>query len=121
MHARCFKILYSVTRKLLFSDLSSEMYNFAIYNNTYSNICYDRTNLMLSKNDENWRKKYLALRSFVAENGRLPDKRLIENRGLLNWWKYNKKCFKTGSLDEEKRILIEVLKMRLSDRAASKL
>lgn len=117
MQARCFKLLYSVTRKLLLSDLSPEMYKFAIYNDTYSNICYDRTNLMLSKNDENWRKKYLALRSFVAENGRLPDKRIIENRGLLNWWKYNKKCFKAGTLCEEKRILIENLKIKLSDKS----
>ncbi len=75
---------------------------------------------MLSKNDRNWREKYLALRSFVVENGRLPDKNFVENRGLLNWWKYNKKCLKAGTLNEEKHILIESLKMKLSNKSVSK-
>ncbi len=39
---------------------------------------------------------------------------------LLNWWKYNKKCLKAGTLNEEKHILIESLKMKLSNKSASK-
>ncbi len=64
---------------------------------------------MLTKNEENWRMNYLALRSFIVEHGHLPDKRHVENRRLLNWWKYNQKRIKEGKLSEEKRLLIEYL------------
>lgn len=33
---------------------------------------------------------YCLLKKYVSEHGHLPDKKKVENRGLLNWWKYNK-------------------------------
>ena len=53
---------------------------------------------MSESRDDEWNKKYLSLRAYVEANHQLPDKKTIENRGLLNWWKYNKKVFKQGRL-----------------------
>lgn len=39
----------------------------------------------------------------------LPDKKKVENRGLLNWWKYNKKCGKLGKLSEERADMLQIL------------
>ena len=59
--------------------------------------------------DETWRMNYAALKAFIAENGHLPDKRKVENRGLLNWWKYNKRLIKQGRLDAERMQLLAEL------------
>lgn len=69
---------------------------------------------MVSKNEENWRANYNALYDYIAANGHLPDKKKEDNRGLLNWWKYNKKCIKQGRLNDEKiRLLQKLSDMRL--------
>lgn len=36
----------------------------------------------------------------------MPDKHRIDNRALLNWWKYNRRLQKNGKLDEERTLLI---------------
>lgn len=61
------------------------------------------------KTEENWQKNYDALRAFVAEHHQLPDKHKIEDRGLLNWWKYNIKKMKRGELSEEKKTMLCLL------------
>ena len=53
---------------------------------------------MTSRNEEKWNANYLALKEYILAHGHLPDKKKVENRGLLNWWKYNKKCGKLGKL-----------------------
>ena len=40
--------------------------------------------------DEQWYNNYALLKAFIEETGHLPNKKKVENRGLLNWWKYNK-------------------------------
>lgn len=56
---------------------------------------------------------YNALKEYIYANRHLPDKRKVENRGLLNWWKYNKKRIKLGKIDEQKiRMLQELSDMR---------
>ena len=64
---------------------------------------------MTNKKEENRKANYIALRDYIAANGHLPDKKKPENRGLLNWWKYNKKCIKQGRLSEERIRLLQAL------------
>uniref|UniRef100_UPI004028E9EE Helicase associated domain protein n=1 Tax=Leyella stercorea TaxID=363265 RepID=UPI004028E9EE len=64
---------------------------------------------MRTKNEEKWLSHYKALRCYLEANHQLPDKKKVENRGLLNWWKYSKKLFKTGRLTEERLELLRQL------------
>lgn len=67
----------------------------------------------MTKREENWLNGYEALKNYIIEHKQLPDKKKVENRGLLNWLKYNKKCMKQGTLDDEKvRMLTELSNMR---------
>lgn len=69
------------------------------------------------RNNESWQEKYELLYMYVQEHHQFPDKKKVENRGLLNWWKYNKKCMKAGKLDEEKTEKLQKLSdMRLIHR-----
>ena len=62
-----------------------------------------------SKREQNWLDKYALLMAYVQEHHHLPDKRKVENRGLLNWWKYNRKLVRRDLLDEEHTRLLEQL------------
>lgn len=53
-------------------------------------------------NEERWMEHYSLLKKYVSEHGHLPDKKKVENRGLLNWWKYNKKRAKQGLLPPDR-------------------
>ena len=67
------------------------------------------------KRDEHWYENYALLKAFIEETGHLPNKKKVENRGLLNWWKYNKKLIKAGKLDGERvRMLEDLSNMRTS-------
>lgn len=61
------------------------------------------------KNELRWKENYEQLKAYILEHHHLPDKKKVENRGLLNWWKYNKKIAKQGRLDEERMALLEEL------------
>lgn len=68
---------------------------------------------MAMDREETWNKKYQALKAYVEEYKQFPDKKKVENRALLNWWKYNKKRMKQGAMTEEKQaLLIELSSMR---------
>ena len=68
---------------------------------------------MKLKREEIWMKNYNALREYIHTHHQLPDKKKVENRGLLNWWKYNKRSIKEGRLDAERtRLLQELSDMR---------
>ena len=64
---------------------------------------------MAMKNELKWQENYKQLRAYILEHHQLPDKKKVENRGLLNWWKYNKKLIKLGKLDAERIALLEAL------------
>lgn len=64
---------------------------------------------MASKVDYNWYQNYEALKAYIAERGHLPDKHVVENRALLSWAKYQRKKIKEGTLEDEKRELVESL------------
>lgn len=58
-----------------------------------------KTKMKVSKREQNWQEHYAQLLAYVREHRHLPDKRKVENRGLLNWWKYNRKLILQGKLD----------------------
>lgn len=64
---------------------------------------------MRTKNEEKRLSHYKALHCYLEANHQLPDKKKVENRGLLNWWKYNKRLLKTGRLTEERLELLRQL------------
>ena len=47
----------------------------------------------------------VMLKAYIEEHHHLPDKKKVENRGLLSWAKYQRKRIKAGALDEEKTSL----------------
>ena len=61
---------------------------------------------MASKTDSNWYRNYEALKAYILQRGHLPDKHVVENRALLSWAKYQRKKIKDGTLEEEKRELL---------------
>lgn len=64
---------------------------------------------MATKNAERWHENYTRLKAYIEERHHLPDKKKVENRGLLNWWKYNRRLIKQGKLDAERTALLEAL------------
>lgn len=69
---------------------------------------------MTGKKEANWNENYRSLRRYVEEHRHLPQKTVVEGRGMLNWWKYNKKCRKAGTLSEEQMRLLDALKGMIS-------
>lgn len=59
--------------------------------------------------EERWHENYEALKAYVTEHHQMPDKKKLEHRNLLNWWKYNKKCVKNDKLDTDKVKLLQKL------------
>ena len=64
---------------------------------------------MATVNETKWLAKYRQLKDYVEQHHQLPDKKKVENRGLLNWWKYNKKLAKLDKLSEEKLRMLQDL------------
>lgn len=56
-----------------------------------------------------WMEKYDELKEYIIVHKHLPDKHKVDNRGLLNWWKYNMKRKNKGLLTEERIAMLEEL------------
>ena len=56
----------------------------------------------IGKNESKWLAHYNELLSYMEEHHQLPDKKKPDNRNLLNWWKYNRKCIKAGKLNADR-------------------
>lgn len=67
------------------------------------------TFLSAMKREEQWLVNYERLKAYIALHHQLPAKTRVENRGLLNWWKYNKRLEKVGKLSAEKAALLREL------------
>ena len=68
---------------------------------------------MLSTRDKVWNRNFRKFKAYIDEFHHLPDKKKVENRGILNWVKYNRKKIKAGTLDPEKqRLFSELLASR---------
>ena len=59
--------------------------------------------------EESWHQNFELLKAYIEEHHHLPDKKKVENRGLLSWAKYQRKRIKAGTLDQEKMELFLVL------------
>lgn len=59
--------------------------------------------------EDTWLLNYARLMAYVVEHKQLPDKKKVENRGLLNWWKYNMKLVKQGKMDSTRCQMLEIL------------
>ena len=64
---------------------------------------------MATKNEQKWQENYAQLKRYIEEHRHLPDKKKVEYRGLLNWWKYNKILIKQGKLDKDRMMLLQEL------------
>ena len=64
---------------------------------------------MATKNEQKWQENYAQLKRYIEEHRHLPDKKKVEFRALLNWWKYNKKLIKQGKLDKDRMMLLQEL------------
>ena len=53
---------------------------------------------MSKTNEQRWQENYDQLKAYVLEHHQLPNKKKAENRGLLNWWKYNQRLIRQGKL-----------------------
>lgn len=60
----------------------------------------------LSRRESIWNTRYAELKAYIEKFGQLPDQHRVDNRALLNWWKYNRRLLKNGKLDEERTLLI---------------
>lgn len=68
----------------------------------------------MGKSEDKWNANYDALKALVETYRHLPNKKKVENRGLLNWWKYNQRLIKQGKLAVERvQLLSELSKMRI--------
>lgn len=64
---------------------------------------------MRTKSDLKWQENYEQLKDYIVKHHHLPNKKKVENRGLLNWWKYNKKMVRLGKMDAERVVLLKEL------------
>lgn len=64
---------------------------------------------MKTKLELKWQRNYEQLKQYITLHHHLPDKKKVENRGLLNWWKYNKKLIKQGRLPHEQLLMLQQL------------
>lgn len=63
----------------------------------------------MTTKEQKWLLNYNALKEYIIEHRHLPDKKKVENRGLLNWWKYNKKRIKNAKIDAEHQMMLQQL------------
>lgn len=54
----------------------------------------------MAKNEENWLVFFSELQSDIETHGHLPDKYVVENRGLLSKAKYFRKKTKAGTAED---------------------
>lgn len=64
---------------------------------------------MQTKLELKWLGNYNQLKQYIELHRHLPDKKKVDNRGLLNWWKYNKRLIKQGKLGAERTALLQEL------------
>lgn len=67
----------------------------------------------MTKREQQWQENYNLLKEYVTEHHQFPNKKKMDKRALLNWWKYNKKRIKEGKIEpDKKRLLMELSDMR---------
>lgn len=71
---------------------------------------------------ESWHQNFELLKTYIEEHHHLlPDKKKVENRGLLSWAKFQRKKIKAGTLDEEKaRLFLELMDSRSKEHTGGR-
>ncbi len=59
--------------------------------------------------DERWQEKYEEVVTFIKKNHRNPSKYVDEERGLVNWCKYQRKIINAGGMKPERVALFQKL------------
>lgn len=54
----------------------------------------------MAKNEENWLTFFSELQAYIEAHGHLPEKHVVEDRGLLSKAKYLRKKIKAGTAEE---------------------
>lgn len=76
---------------------------------------------MASKNEENWLAFFSDLQAYIEAHGHLPDKHVVENRGLLSKAKYLRKKIKAGTAEEwMTERFEEILEMRSTEHTGGR-
>lgn len=71
--------------------------------------------------EDSWNQNFELLKAYIEEHHHLPDKKKVENRGLLSWAKYQRKRIKAGALDEEKtRLFLELMDSRSKEHCGGR-
>lgn len=71
--------------------------------------------------EESWSQNFELLKAYIEVHHHLPDKKKVENRGLLSWAKYQRKRIKAGALDEEKkRMFLELMNSRSKEHTGGR-
>ena len=71
--------------------------------------------------EDSWNQNFELLKVYIEEHHHLPDKKKVENRGLLSWAKYQRKRIKAGALDEEKtRLFLELMDSRSKEHSGGR-
>ena len=53
--------------------------------------------------DERWEQNFVQLMQFMETNHRRPSKHRVEEHQMLNWLKFNKRCYANDSLPHHRR------------------
>lgn len=61
------------------------------------------------RSDENWDSMYSTVMQFMCRNKRRPSRHRIEDVKMLNWVKFNKRCFRNGTLPPHRKERFEQL------------
>ena len=61
------------------------------------------------RQDERWLVRYNELKMFIETNKRNPSKHRMEEHGMLNWLKANRKLLNAGKVKPERIKLFEEL------------
>ena len=64
---------------------------------------------MSKTNEQRWQENYDLLMAYVLEHHQWHNKKKEEQRGLLNWWKYNLRLVRQGKLSPERTELLRQL------------
>ena len=71
--------------------------------------------------EESWNQNFELLKAYIEDHHHLPDKKKVENRGLLSWTKFQRKKIKAGTLDEEKtRLFLELMDSRSKEHTGGR-
>lgn len=71
--------------------------------------------MAINKNDENLITFFSDLQAYIEAHGHLPDKHVVENRGLLSKAKYLRKKIKAGTAEDWMVVSFEAILAKRSN------